>query len=83
MITVVASRGEVSNLQEMKDMLDISKKLRSGISRTVKAGRSCERYLESQSATPYRIYGNFFPFATQLCTELQQENDEAKAKAKK
>jgi hypothetical protein len=79
MITVVPARGEVSNLQDMKDMLDISKKLRSGISRTVKAGRSCERFLDSSEAEPYRIYGNYYPYATQLCTELAPK-EEKKAK---
>ncbi|MEJ2247608.1 MAG: hypothetical protein P8Y80_16260 [Acidobacteriota bacterium] len=70
MITVIPARGEVTDLQAMKDMLDISKKLRNGISRTVKAGRSCERYLDSGGAAAYRIYGNFYPYATQLCEEL-------------
>jgi len=70
MITVITARGEVTNLQTMKDMLDTSKKLRRGISRAVKAGRSCERYLDSSGADPYRIYGNFFPYAEQLCLEL-------------
>jgi glyoxylase-like metal-dependent hydrolase (beta-lactamase superfamily II) len=70
MITVIPARGEVANLQAMKDMLDISKKLRNGISRTVKAGRSCERYLDSAAAGSYRIYGNYYPYAEQLCREL-------------
>jgi hypothetical protein len=70
MITVISARGEVGNLQMMKDMLDTSKKLRSGISRAVKAGQSCERYLDSPAAEPYRIYGNFYPYGTQLCGEL-------------
>lgn len=70
MITVIPARGEVTNLQAMKDMLNTSKKLRSGISRTVKAGRSCERYLDSAGAGSYRVYGNYYPYAEQLCREL-------------
>jgi len=76
MITVVSARGEMSNLQMMKDMLETSKNLRKGVERTVKAGRSCERYLESSQADPYRIYGNFFPFAGQLCKELSPQEEE-------
>jgi len=79
MITVISARGEVTNLQAMKDMLDTSKKLRSGISRAVKAGRSCERYLDSSGANPYRVYGNFFPYAEQLCKELSPEEEEPEA----
>jgi glyoxylase-like metal-dependent hydrolase (beta-lactamase superfamily II) len=75
MITVVSARGEVSNLQVMKDMLDTSKKLRSSISRTVKAGRSCERFLDSSAAESYRIYGNFYSYATHLCRELAPKEE--------
>jgi hypothetical protein len=80
MVAVIPSRGELSNLQMMKDMLDTSKKLRKDISREVKAGRSCERYLDSPRAEPYRIYGNFFPFATQMCRELSPAAENTKPK---
>jgi len=76
MITVIPARGEVTNLQAMKDMLNTSKKLLNGISRTVKAGRSCERYLDSGGAAAYRVYGNFYPYAEQLCRELAPEEEE-------
>jgi len=75
LIAVVSSRGDVSNLQIMKEMLEASKRLRNGLSRAVKAGRSCERYLNSSSTNPYRIYGNFSFFTTQLCNELTMENN--------
>jgi hypothetical protein len=77
MIAVVPARGEVSNLQVMKEMLETSKQLLSGVSRTVKAGRSCKRYLESSEAAPYRVYGNFFPYATRLCEELEAAGGKA------
>ena len=73
LITVISARGEVSNLQVMKDMLDTATKLRRGISRALEAGQSCESYLDSSKAGPYRIYGNFYPYAGQLCKELSEE----------
>ena len=75
MITVVTSQGEVSNLQDMKDVLEASKILRNGMSRAVKAGRSCDRYLNASSTNAYRIYGNFTSFTTRLCDELVAENE--------
>lgn len=79
MITVIPARGEVANLQMMKDLLDTVKKLRNGMGRAVKAGQSCDNYLDSPSVDLYLDYGNFFPFATQLCKELSPENDEPEA----
>jgi hypothetical protein len=70
MIAVVPARGEVSNLLMMKDLLDNARKLRNGITRALKSGRSCEEYLDSPSSYPYQTYGNFYPYATQLCKEL-------------
>jgi len=73
MIIVVAARGEVSNLMMMKELLGTARKLQRGISRAVKSGRSCEEYLDSPDAYPYQTYGNYFPYATQLCKELSPE----------
>ena len=73
MVTVISARGTASNLLMMKDLLDTAKKLRSGISRAVKSGRSCEEYLDSPASYPYQTYGNFYPYATQLCKELSPE----------
>ena len=70
MVTVISARGAVSNLLMMKDLLDTAKKLRSGISRAVRSGRSCEEYLDSPESYPYQTYGNYYPYATQLCKEL-------------
>ena len=78
MITVVSARGEVSNLLMMKDLLDTAQKLRNGISRAVKSGRSCEDYLDSPNSYPYQTYGNYFPYATQLCKELSQKTEAGK-----
>ncbi len=70
MVTVISARGEVSNLLMMKDLLDTARKLQRGISKAVKAGRSCEEYLDSPESYPYQTYGNYYPYATQLCKEL-------------
>lgn len=70
MITVISSRGEVSNLLMMKELLDTASKLRNGITRAVRSGRSCEEYLDSPDSYPYQTYGNYFPYATQLCREI-------------
>jgi len=70
-ITVVSSRGDPSNLQNMKDLLESAQKLRSDITRIVKRGRSCEDFLASSSANAYRSYSNLDAFATQLCAETE------------
>jgi glyoxylase-like metal-dependent hydrolase (beta-lactamase superfamily II) len=69
-IFVLPARGEISNLQVMKDLLGASQKLRSEISRGVKSGNSCDNILYSPNLEPYRIYGNFHSFASQLCEAL-------------
>ena len=73
MITVISARGEVSNLLVMKELLDTARKLRNGISRAAKSGRSCEEYLDSPDSYPFQTYGNYFPYATQLCREISLE----------
>jgi glyoxylase-like metal-dependent hydrolase (beta-lactamase superfamily II) len=77
MITVIPARGEVTNLLMMKDLLDTARKLQRGISRAVKSGRSCEEYLDSPESYPYQTYGNYYPYATQLCKELSPEEETA------
>jgi hypothetical protein len=70
-ITVISAHGDPSNLQNMKDLLDSSKKLRNDISRAVKIGRSRESFFASPASIPYRSYANFVPFATELFTEVE------------
>jgi glyoxylase-like metal-dependent hydrolase (beta-lactamase superfamily II) len=71
-IVVVSAHGEASNLQNMKDLLDSTKKLRIDISRAIKNGRTCESFLASLVADPYRSYSNFVPFATRLFADLSE-----------
>ena len=68
-VAVLSSRGEASNLQNMKDMLESAKKLRSEISRLIRRGRTCDDFLASPGADPYRSYSNLAPFAAQLFAE--------------
>ncbi|MDM7995141.1 MAG: hypothetical protein QUT30_05575 [Acidobacteriota bacterium] len=70
-ITVVSSRGEPSNLQNMKDLLESAQKLRSDIARIIKRGRGCEDFLASSGANAYRSYANLDAFAAQLCAETK------------
>jgi hypothetical protein len=69
-IAVVSTQGEVSNLQNMKDLLSACQKLRADISKAVKSGRSCENFIDSARANIYRVYGNFDSYASQLCMGL-------------
>jgi hypothetical protein len=72
-VLVISSRDVVSNLQNVKDLLDGSQKLRRDISRAVKSGRSCDRFLASPVSYPYRSYGNLTSYAQQLCVSLIEQ----------
>ncbi len=74
-IAVVSARGEVSNFQNMKDMLSACQKLRADILKSIKAGRSCEDFLSSSKADTYRSYSNFDPYAAKLCESLSAGTD--------
>jgi glyoxylase-like metal-dependent hydrolase (beta-lactamase superfamily II) len=69
-IAIVSARGGISNLQNMRDLLEATQKLRNDISKAIKAGRSCDKYLASPASDPYRCYANFEPFATLLFEAL-------------
>jgi hypothetical protein len=71
-ITILSAHGSASNLQNMKDLLDATQKLRNDISKAIKVGRSCSKFLASPAADPYHGYANFEPFATQLCEALSE-----------
>jgi hypothetical protein len=68
-VRIISSRGEASNLQNMKDLLESSQKLRSDISRAIRLGRSCETFLASPASDPFRSYANLDSFAAQLFAE--------------
>jgi hypothetical protein len=70
LVTVVASHGTSSNLLEMKNLLDVSSKLRADVTRAVKAGKDKDSFLGSTAADAYRSYGNLESFVGQLFAEL-------------
>lgn len=70
-IAVVSARGEVSNLQNMKDLLSACQKLHADIERAVKGGRTCESFLASPRADTYRSYANLDSFALQMCEAIR------------
>lgn len=72
-VLVISSHDVVSNLQNMKDLLDGSLKLRRDVLRAIKAGRSCDRFLASTIAYPYRSYGNLNSYAQKLCVDLTEK----------
>jgi len=72
-VTVISARGQRSNLQEMKDLLDAAQKLRSEIAKAVSGGRDIESFLTSPTASPFRSYENFDSFARQLFDALSKK----------
>ncbi len=65
-IAVVSARGEVSNLQNMKDLLEACQKLQRYVERAVDRGRSYDRFLTLASTGPYYSYGNLESYVAQL-----------------
>ncbi len=69
-VIIVSAQDGVSNLQNMKDLLEAAQKLRDELARRVKTGRVCEDFLLSGNADPYRGFGNLEAFVGQLCGAL-------------
>jgi glyoxylase-like metal-dependent hydrolase (beta-lactamase superfamily II) len=72
-ILVVSARGELSNLQHMKDLRDASQKLRGELSKTLKAGRTPESFLASPDSNIFRSYDNLDSFVARLFEDLQKQ----------
>jgi glyoxylase-like metal-dependent hydrolase (beta-lactamase superfamily II) len=68
-VIVIPGHGRVSNLQEMKDLFETSRKLRLEAGRAAAARRSRDGFLASPGMAPFRVYGNFEGFAAQLYAE--------------
>jgi glyoxylase-like metal-dependent hydrolase (beta-lactamase superfamily II) len=68
-VIVIPGHGPVSNLQEMKDLFETSRKLRLEAGRAAAARRSRDGFLASPGMAPFRVYGNFEGFAAQLYAE--------------
>jgi hypothetical protein len=65
-IAVVSARGEVSNLQNMKDLLEACQRLQRYVKRAVDRGRSYDSFLTLASTGPYYSYGNLESYVAQL-----------------
>ena len=68
-VIVIPGHGPVSNLQEMKDLFETSRKLRLEAGRAAAARRSRDGFLASPGLAPFRVYENFEAFAAQLYGE--------------
>jgi hypothetical protein len=74
-VIVVSARGGASNLQNVKDVLESAQKLRDELSRRVKSGRTCDDFLVSVGADPFRNLGNLDDYLAKLCSALSSENN--------
>jgi glyoxylase-like metal-dependent hydrolase (beta-lactamase superfamily II) len=66
---VIPGHGPVSNLREMKDLFETSRRLSLEARRAAAARRSRESFLSSPGLAPFRVYANFEGFAAQLYEE--------------
>jgi hypothetical protein len=70
MIVVIPARGPVSNLQEMKNLLEQAQKLRAEMVRAISAKRTHDSFVASAAAAPFRAVANFESFAARLYQDL-------------
>jgi hypothetical protein len=70
LVAVVTSRGAPTNLLEMKNLLELSSRLRADVLRAAKAGKDKDSFLTSAAADQYRVYGNLELFVAQLFAEI-------------
>ena len=72
LVLVIPGHGEMSNLQEVKDLWRAARRLRSAAKRAITAGRSREQFVGHPSLTTVRNYENFRPFAELIYDELKR-----------
>jgi glyoxylase-like metal-dependent hydrolase (beta-lactamase superfamily II) len=72
-ITVLSAYGGPSNLQEMKDLLEATQKLRGEVARAVRAGRDVDTLLTAPALYPFRNYEKLDPFVRLLFEELARK----------
>jgi len=70
LVTVVPGRGPISNLQEVKDLYDLARGIRTAAGRAIKAGRSLRRFLAQGSLGEHRQMDNFENYATEIYNAL-------------
>jgi len=73
-VIVIPGHGPASNLREMKELFETSRKLRLEAGRAAAARRSREAFLASPALAPFRIYANFEGFAAQLYEEAGRKS---------
>jgi hypothetical protein len=73
LVQVVPATGPVSNLQEMKDLLEAARIMRSDIERAVAAGRSREGIPEMPGLARFRSWPGFEGFALRLFDGLSKK----------
>ncbi len=72
-IAIISASGSASNLREMKEMLQTSRRLRNDISRAARTGGGCENFLASSRSGAYRNFANLDAFACRLFEALQRK----------
>jgi glyoxylase-like metal-dependent hydrolase (beta-lactamase superfamily II) len=72
-VAVIPGHGGRSNLQDMKDRLEIAVKLRNEMSKAVGSGRSRESTLNSSALGAARSLRNFEAFAARLFDDLSAQ----------
>jgi glyoxylase-like metal-dependent hydrolase (beta-lactamase superfamily II) len=73
LVTVIPGRGPISNLQEVKDLYDLARGLRTAAGRAIKAGRTLKRFLTQGSLAEHRSMANFQHYASELYNALANE----------
>ncbi len=69
-ILIVPAHGAVSNLQDLRQLLDTAQRIRAELGRAVTAGRSRNTVAALPSIAQYRSWGNFEAFVLQLYDDL-------------
>ena len=72
-VTVVTGHGPLSNLMELKGLLETSRKLRAEVSKLVAGGVERENFLSSPGLSSFRVYNGFDQYATQLFDALSKK----------
>jgi glyoxylase-like metal-dependent hydrolase (beta-lactamase superfamily II) len=72
-VLVSSSYGAPSDLQQMKDLLGASQKLRERIGWITARRQSCESFLNSTEAVEFQAYGNLENYVNALCTALSSQ----------
>jgi len=66
LVFVIPGRGPISNLKEMKDLLNAAQKLRAQAARAVAAKRELNMFLYASAMDEFRGFDNLEPYAQKL-----------------